>query len=304
MNTWQSDEYVRMSFGNLTNKVLALGPLVLVGVICGFSRFHVDPFDPVYQSAEQQDAINAYIGPVKATLEKRLSTSDPARIRRVAQIWIDGAASGKLKPMLPCASDDTIRGPIKSQIYLANQRVADDLMRLTVIDMSKGDYHTAAQDAVQSLRCCEVLKYSDPIATFVLDDKQEFSLKFLGGLVPRLSDSDKGWLRTQLMTLKNAQQPLDEMYRVVKYNAQREEQRSQTNETASYDPQHADEIGFEIDPTSFDAAMAQLRRGAKRVSSTPYLQETGLAYKSQTRMVDLLNQVIASSKISQPDKAI
>lgn len=304
MDKRQSDEYVRMSFGNLANKVLALGPLFLVCLICLLSRLYVDPYDPVYQTSEQEAAIDAYIEPVRLTDEATITIAHPEVVRQIAQVWIGGAKSGKLKPLLPCATDDTLRGPIKSQIYLANQKVAEELIRLSRIELSKGQYTQAAHDSVLSLKCSEVLKYSDPIAMFVLSDKEDFSLNFLASLGPRLSASDKAWVRSQLVALKNSQQPLDEMYRIVKYNAERDEQREQANETATYDPQLAEAVGFEVDTTPYSAAVDQLRRGAKRILITPYLQQTGLAYKSQSRMMGLLKRAIESVKAGEPEKAI
>jgi hypothetical protein len=65
----------------------------------------------------------------------------------------------------------------------------------------------------------------------------------------------------------------------------------------------AEEVGLESDSTTYRAALTQLKRGAKRVLTTPYLQQTGLAYKSETRMMTLLDRVIGKTISTQPERA-
>jgi hypothetical protein len=221
-------------------------------------------------------------------------------LRSIAKVWVDGAAEGKLKPLPPCASDDTLRGPIKNQIYTANQSVADNLRVLASDERAEGRYESAAEDLILDLKVSDVLKNSDPISVFILSDKEDFALKALDRMLDQLPGPERQHLLTELERFRSAQVPLSGLYRTVKYVSEEDSERARVNETASYDPMEAAEIGMTEDGTSYRAALLQIKSGAKRVQSTPYLEQTGLAYKSQQRLLDLLDKVVVKLREIPP----
>jgi len=287
-----SEEIHSMSLRSLANKALALSPLFLIGSVCLMCRSYADPFEQVGQTAEQQAAISAYIAPVKATYAVNIRSASPDAVRRVANIWVEGWANGTLKPMLPCAMDDTITGPIKNQIYMANMAVVEGLDRTSQKEALGGQYALAAEDVVLALKCGEVAKYSDPVAVFVMSESQRYELKRLERITEHLSATDRSLLKRELSTLKGSQLPLDSLYLAEKFSSRHDAERATSNETASYDPIEANEVGFVEDPTTFQAALTQIQSGAKRVINTPYLQMTKLAFVSQSRLITVLDGIL------------
>lgn len=104
----------------------------------------------------------------------------------------------------------------------------------------------------------------------------------------------------ELIYVKKKQLPLEDLYAVVKFDSLHDIERDRVNETASYDPLQANDIGLSQDPTSYDAAVTQIKSGAKRVLTTPYLREIKLALGSEDRFMSRLDMAIDSIN---PDKS-
>src|SRR5579859_6162534 len=116
-----------MSVLSVLQRTFIVSPLVLMGSICAESRFHADTFQPLTCTIQQEENISAYIEPVRAVELLKTKTQSPAELRTVAKMWIDGAASGKLRALVPSSSDDSLRSPIKCQICAANNTLISKL---------------------------------------------------------------------------------------------------------------------------------------------------------------------------------
>jgi hypothetical protein len=298
------EEFRKMSLRSFAERAFAFSPLLLVAGFCIRCRLYSDSFEQVTQTSSQQAAVSAYIDPVRATIKADVGRASAATTRQVAQVWIDGWKSGKLRPMLPCASDDTMRGPIKSQIYAADVRVADRLIYFAKDEAQHGQKQQAADDVLTALRCVEIPKYSDPISVFLLADKQRFALRILDQIAPGLPVAEREKVKKELVDFKSDQASLAYLYHAMKFNSRYEAARASANATASYDQLGANAVGLQSDSTTFKGAVMQIQNGAKRILQTPYMQETKVAIRSQQRLATAIDKLIDGLNTTPSKKVV
>jgi hypothetical protein len=287
-----SEELRRMSVRSVLVKGLSISPIIFVGAVCAQSRFYQDPFQQVFNTPSQESAISAYIEPVKLARESFASSKSAATTRSVAMVWLEGNANRTLKPLLPCSPDDTLRSPIKGQILGACDSIVE---RLTVLanDECEGKKFTqAAQDYVLALRTCEILKYSDSVSLSVQASRERGLLKLMNIASVAMPVSDLGKLRGELVTLKNQQVPMDDIYRTIKGLYVREVERSDSNEVASFSPESVMEVGFVADPMTERTAVQKVMKRKGRAQASALLVDFNMAYKSELRFIEQLDNQI------------
>ncbi|HEY3782502.1 MAG TPA: hypothetical protein VGL56_15575 [Fimbriimonadaceae bacterium] len=289
-----------MSVRSVLVKAFSISPVIFIGAVCAQSRFYHDSFQPVFDTAAQESAIAAYVAPVKLTRTKFAESKSPEVTRSVAQAWLSGAADGTLKPLLPSAVDDTLRSPIKGQIYMACDSIVERLLHLGDVERSKGQFVLATQDHVLALRTCEILKYSDSGAVSMFGARQRGLLKEISLDSQSMPAKARGDLRSELVSLKNSQGSMEFVYNNTKSLYERDEQRHDSNDLASLDPDMATEIGFIEDPMTEKAAIRRVTTQKRKTQPSELLRDFDLAYKSQRRFSEQLDEQIKKLPNSKP----
>lgn len=212
----------RMTIRTLVYKLMAMGPLVLIGAIAAESHLYEDTFSGISSTSSEQSAITGYIEPVRAVeiLQNTPGgTNDKRKLRDVAEIWIRQADSHLLKPLLPSFHDDSLKNsPIKSEIKNANDELTTSLMRLAAKETEAGDPAEAASDYLRALRVSGVLKFSDSYSVSTYGLRERAILSRITEIAPSLDAATKNKVKEGLAAMKDRQLPLDGLAQVLRNN--------------------------------------------------------------------------------------
>jgi hypothetical protein len=283
-----------MSFRSLVYKLMAMGPLILLGSLAAQSRWYADPFEYVSCTSQQQKDISAYIDVVRASEPLENGPAKPEDIRRVASLWVQGKAEGTLRPLTPCWVDDTMRSPVKIQIKMANDAVTQKLINLARKEAESGQAWQAAQDHLLALNVDNAIKFSDPLTVMMTGTRERSILGMIRSEASVLSSTEKKRLANQIVQFTKLQVPLDDLARITATNVGREEQRLGINELASIDPEQATGVGLERkDVRPEMASWTAIQHDAYKKKIEPTTNYLGLAYESQGRLKDTADSVIA-----------
>ena len=300
-----SEELRRMSLRSLVYKMMATSPLVFLGAMAAQSRFDNDPFQGLSCTPQEQEAISAYIEPVKAANGLYQTSSSPKQVREVAQMWIKGSDGGQLKALLPSSSEDSMRSPVKSQIQRANDMIALRLLAISEKELVAKKYSDAALDAATALRVGQVIKYSDPLTVGTIGTAERSLLVKIQKITSKLNDVERSQLRNQIVAFKLHQQSLTALARVSELNHNREIQRTTVNERAIEDPEHATEAGMDFKPVPITAVLNEINvnkgRGA-HPNANPYVLSLKLAYSSEAKVKIFTNRLLQNLKT--PDDSV
>jgi hypothetical protein len=295
-----AEELRRMNLRTLAFKLMVISPILLLGSIAAESRFYIDPFQTVSCTSQQQEAITAYVQPVRESAPLALDsykTPSPAKVRSIAHIWVAGAESGALKPLTPAYYEDSIRSAIKNQVKSANDAVAERLVSLSQNEAEAGQTWNAVQDGVLALKVGGVLKFSDPYAVALVGTRERAIFEMIESLAPRLAKAEATKLRGQLVQIRAEQRPLEEIVRMVRANYDRERQRADINDVASRDPQLAPEVSLVRDNLPISDVLTEAKTSrlvGHNVSAHPYLPQIKLAYASQRKCLANLQHLLDS----------
>lgn len=287
-----SEELRRMSVRSVLLKAFSVSPVILIGAVCAQSRFYQDSFQPVYDTMTQEANISAYVEPVKLARVQFARSTSPDTTRSVARAWLAGQANGTLRPLLPSSADDNLRSPIKAQIYTACDSIVQRLLILGDEERSNGQFVPATRDHVLALKTCEILKYSDSVAVSVLAARQRgllIQIELDSAALPLKSRSQ---LRAELVSLKNQQIPMQYVYKTTKVLYERDTERADANDAAALNPDMATEVSFIDDPMTEKAAIHKVMTLKGRAQSSQLLRDFNMAYKSQQRLSQQLDQAI------------
>jgi hypothetical protein len=201
-----------MSARTLAYKLMVATPVIFFAGLGVESRTYVDPYVPIEESSAEQAAITAYVDVMRATkpiLRTRSDRVDPADLRRVADLWIQGSAKGELKPLYPVALDDTPTDGAKGQIFNAKSHLVTRLLTVAKAEAAKGNFDRAIEDADRAISVSQTLKFSCFESVHTSASEQKKALDLLLAIAPKLDDGQATWLRARLLALQQDQKPLN-----------------------------------------------------------------------------------------------
>jgi len=288
-------------------KIMATAPFFLLGSLAAQSRLHIDAFDPAGCTNQQQADIAAYISPVRMTSILRVGVDNIShdQVLKVANYWITGAQSRKLKPLEPAFYDDTVRSNVKSQIKTASDLIINTLNRDAEINLAKNPWRSV-QDHVVALKVAEILKYSDPYAVAFSGVRERNILRSLTEVAGRLHLDQKRELSKQIEDFSAQQQPIEPLVRQTRKFYQFEQQRMSNNELAPYNTEEAVAVSLAEEP-SVTAVMRQARNGVRGhvpAMDHPYLGQLRMAYASQEHLKEMTKELLQDLRKGEPSSAV
>ncbi len=209
---------VTMQARTLAYRLMVLGPLIYIGGIAVQARVHIDVFSFVACTPKQHNSMLAYREPCLLAGGLRSSTPrnvDVARLRTVAEVWIQQAEAGKLVALTPVDLNDFVRDGIKQEIYRTNHQMVFLLTEVGHAELKRGDAKAASEDLVRAIRLAETLKYSDPYSIYQMGALQRNALAKLEGATPHLDAKSKVWVRSSLRRIRDRQQSLEPVVRLI-----------------------------------------------------------------------------------------
>lgn len=233
-----SEKMIRMPLRDTLYRLTLSSPFALLAVLGFTSRLANDSFEPIGCTAQEEQDISAYIAPTKAVAQLT-GYETRQQLLAVADIWFQGYADGRLRPLPSSSWDDTIRSPIKSQIKTANDGLVGRIVGFSRREAKQGEYDLAAEDAVIALRLAGPLKYSDCYAVALFGARERSILLDLQALAPKLSAAEKVRVKQAVSNLLKAQQPLDSLANTAADNFQQAEQTDSLRSTPNLDPADA-----------------------------------------------------------------
>jgi hypothetical protein len=192
----------------LTNELLVAGPFLMLAIMAIKSRTYFDPWESPHNNAEVEARVDAFVGPMKAA-SKLGDYTDASQLRTVAQLWVDDAAPGKLKPLSLCTVVDSMRDGVKGQIVTTKNHMTSTLEELSQVELAQGNRKQALSDSLLAYRLAEVIKYSDFSTVYDTVRGQMHALKTLKECIPGASASERREVATVVLSSGFDAKPLN-----------------------------------------------------------------------------------------------
>lgn len=202
-----------MGARTLLYRLMVISPIALIAWIIGTGKFQYENFEFTACTRQQHDAISDYREAVAVTLPmtNRTYELNPQEVRYAASIWVEGAATGKLKPLTPVYVGDSVREGIKGQIRECESALAGQLRKLSEMEIRAGNYQAALSDLRLALLVSQVLRSSDPVAEAACCHEEGHILTLLENLLPKLSLDDVEGVHTDLVALRETAPSLESL---------------------------------------------------------------------------------------------
>ncbi|HVT12550.1 MAG TPA: hypothetical protein VHE55_09800 [Fimbriimonadaceae bacterium] len=202
-----------MSARKLVYRLMVLGPaMFLIGLAVNARSIRTD-FEFVANDPHTEQKIQAYVPYLRAATvtlaPKHRASADETR--RIAELWVDGAQRGDLKPLTPIAYDDTSSDGAKSEIFDVRSRLVGRLLNRIPTLVESRDLHQAVDDAILAIRLDSILKYSDFVSLFNCATEQRRAIQHLEPIVDNLAPADKEAIRKVLVLLDPCPHTVDIM---------------------------------------------------------------------------------------------
>lgn len=169
--------------------VAACSPALLIALIGISGRFLVLPWQTPEYGPEAEKDLLAY-APAVAEVAKLTRDRDyrtPDRILNAAQIWIDGANSGKLKLVPPASSADYGGDGVRQEIENSKRNLLSFMVRTAEDYVDEKDYDQAAHVLTKTVELADVVKYNSPLNTSSSAAAQATCLEILTNIQPKIS---------------------------------------------------------------------------------------------------------------------
>ncbi len=197
--------YDVMPAKQLVYKAMVAMPAICLAGLGAKAQIEYDPYEFVTPTPKQNEAILAYTDVVsKSEHAERLAYTSGylTATRAVGLMWVDGAKSGKLVPLVPVSYDDTSRDGIKAEITQRNQSICSSLIYNANQEKFKGDYANAVSDSLMGIRVAQVLKYSDYPSVMQAGLYERRALKVLIDALPHVPGAQRRQIAAELVNLK------------------------------------------------------------------------------------------------------
>lgn len=202
--------------------LMVLSPAMLLSSIAIESRIGFEALEEPAILPESQQRITAYVDLVRQT-EQTLgegTQATPDEVRRLAQMWIDGARSGHLRSLLPQHPQDSPREGARGQIFESRARVLGFLQTLARAQVHRGEYSQAAQDALRVVWVAETMKYSELYVVGASSMEQRTALTHLLQALPHLPEDEVALVRAECQEVLDRQEPIDKLIQLSRQQFQ------------------------------------------------------------------------------------
>lgn len=213
-----------MGARTLLYRLMVISPVALIAWIIGTSRFQFENFEFVACTKQQHEAIDAYREAVAVTLPmtSRKYNGPPEEIRNAAALWIEGATSGRLRPLTPVSITDSMRDGIKSEIRECETALSGQLRRLAERGIERGEFNQALGDLGMALMLSQILRSSDPIAEAACCHEEGLTLNLIEKMLPNLDESQLIAIQRTLTSIRDSKPTLDSLVRQTNVLIRRE----------------------------------------------------------------------------------
>jgi hypothetical protein len=194
-------------------KFLLATPALMTLAVTVWSQATEDPYHPAPVGQELNQRIDAYVPVVQATAlaNDPIHTLEPERARKYARIWIDGMERGQLKPLLLGSYEDSIFDGVIGQIVRADFNIANSLDLAAFDRANEGDFAGAVDDALLSMKVCEVIKYSDPLANSLVGARYRKSMHVIRSAAKQLGPEKRERIVAALKQFRTDESRFDGM---------------------------------------------------------------------------------------------
>ncbi len=178
------------------------------------ARTYVDPYEwPDTQLDHQRT--NAYVPIATESIDRLYSTKRPAEadIQKLANLWIDGYRSGKLKPLTPIDATELTSAGTKSKIFDTSGMISRQLVRISDEQIESGNMESAATNLTLASDVLNSLKYSDFMYLFRTTLQQHNVLTRFEQIYGRLNASQRKQVNGCMMRMKG---DLNEFAKIAK----------------------------------------------------------------------------------------
>lgn len=187
-------------FAGILNKLVIATPFLLVTTLGLKAREQRHVYSYTSYSQIEERNISAYVPLVKAT-EAVYDVNDcipRPEAGKLARMWIQGSKSGDLKPLPQITIDDSTRDGVKSQILRDAEEVSESMAYWGGIQLSKGDYQQASQDALTALEVLRTPRMFDYSSVSSCSIPQRRALEIIRASMPHLPAGTQASIRKQV----------------------------------------------------------------------------------------------------------
>lgn len=282
-------------FSNAT-RIAVFAPILAVAAVSVRVRYYPDPVQPWHAPQAAHERVIAY-GDVIAQTEDAIKP--PAgqvpveKLRGAANLWVQDAKKGVLRPFPPAFYvDTTMEGP-KIEIERSVARLSSNLMYEADQSLAKGKADDAVQDAIDSYRLCEIIRVSDLTTAATGSSRQRRAMLLLASALPKASPT----VREEAKKLLDA--PRESILPVVQIAvSQRDEWTDRYHQ-----PRTTEEIRAKIQkiahrqPKDFEVGAGQLRDSLSKAdpaAGADLLFNVGRAVSNEWWFEDARHRAIAA----------
>lgn len=212
-------------------------PFAALLILGGRSRGFQDTFVPLAYGPETQSRLNEYRDVAIASRDAAKAFAkrkDPETLYPAAEQWIRLSNEGRLRPIYPLDSTDTLAEGLRGVVLTSNIMLSNRLLAAAINESSKGRPLVAKRCALLSLKVAEAAKWSDYYAMNALHTEESRTLALLQTLP--LSTTEKLDTADQLNSILLAQGSLDSLKHVYRERFRDEQERKGVEVTKIEEP--------------------------------------------------------------------
>lgn len=279
---------------------LVMGPMFMLAGLGIEERTRTETFETKRYDDRTTNLVLSYQHPVRkvAILSHQESQFDFAnRLRRVASEWCELSDLGVLRPIPSAFASDNMREGTKAEIADAAEYLLAHLVTSARKEHFAQRYGAAADDLLFAIKVAQILKYSDLNSVGVFCSWQRQALLELRGTVPRLQESDRRRVASQLRKLRQSDVPLTQIALRARRNfwqddARRGIQRQEIEDVGRF-VHVGDLMQMQNDPHTVKAALGQLLLAYREGALPSYVTEIRYAWMAQSLQLDELDEVVS-----------
>ena len=176
-----------------TYRIMAMGPVILLGAIALNGRAGSPPDDRPVFGLENQRRLCAYVKPIRSTesLGRAVGNADSETLDAAVQIWMTDYEAGKLESVLPVDFETPIQDTVIGEISDAKSALIFGLLNRLRGEASIKDPNQRSNALVQVVQIAAINKYSDFGSVHIFADYQAQCLQEIRKLAPALDDAHR-----------------------------------------------------------------------------------------------------------------
>lgn len=200
-------------FSNAT-RMAVFAPVLAILAVGVRARYYPDTVEPWHANPAAQERVVAFgevLNQTADVIALPVGEASVGKVREAAQVWIDGAAQGRLRPLHPAFYvDTTMEGP-KIEIERAVARLSSTLMAHSDKALAAGKPDEAIHNASLAYQVSEVLRTSDLIAAATGSSRERRAMLILAAALPKSSPAGQAEAEKALTQPRESLQPVVEI---------------------------------------------------------------------------------------------